>query len=223
MRCAEQFEVEVHGEDFILEIHTENPAHEARIRWKIVDRDLSGKWGRLYLPESMPGGGDQVIQEPILAFGGDASITVKRQERNSIELPRSLALQLQESLDRVGTATVDREHVCNDASRFPATIQYRTQVSTEHLDKTWWDSDRYLMWYSPNKPPAQNVPSRLAELISQLDVYGYQIEHGKLIHRTEEFPSEKAVDELKRSLQQAIPKSETQPDTNSYRIGESLE
>jgi hypothetical protein len=43
MRNTEHFEVDAHGEQFILEIHTENPAHEARIRWEISDRDLSGK------------------------------------------------------------------------------------------------------------------------------------------------------------------------------------
>jgi hypothetical protein len=223
MESSKQFEADVHGKRFVLNIHTENPAHEARIRWKIPNQNLSGKWGRLYLPENMPRGGDQVIQEPTLTFGGHEPIMINGQERNSIELPRSLASGLQDSLDELGTATVDREHVCDDASRFPSTLQYRTQISTEHLDKMWWDSDRYLMWYAPEKPQAQNVPSRFAELISQLDLYGYQIEDEKLIHRTEEFPSGEAMGEFKQTLQQTMQNLDPQPDTNSHRIDSPLE
>lgn len=223
MRSAEQFETDTHNEQFILEIHTENPAHEARIRWEIADRDLSGKWGRLYLPESMPGGGDQVIQEPIIAFGGRESVVIDGQERRSIELSRSLALQLQESLDELGTAITDREHICDEPSRFPSSIDYQTQISTEHLDKMWWDSDRYLMWYSSDKPQAQSVPSRLAELVSRLDVYGYQIENGKLIHRIREYPSEEAVNELKQFLQRTISNSDTPSDAQPFRINKPLE
>jgi hypothetical protein len=223
MRNTEHFKVDAHGEQFVLEIHTENPAHEARIRWEIPDRDLSGEWGRLYLPESMPGGADQVIERPILAFGGRESITTDGQERSSIELPESRALQLRELLDECGTATTHEKRICDDASQFPSSIQYRTQISTEHLDRVWWDSDRHLMWYSPDRPQTRNVSSQLTELVSRLDLYGYQIERGKLIHRTREFPSEEAASELKQFLQRAGPDSGSQSEVQSFRIDEPLE
>jgi hypothetical protein len=223
MRNTEHFEVDAYGEQFILEVHTENPAHEARIRWEVSNQNLSGEWGRLYLPESMPGGADQVIEKPILAFAGREPITTDGQERGSIELPQSLALQLRESLDKCGTATIHEKRICDDASRFPSSIQYRTQVSTEHLDKVRWDSNRNLMWYSPDRPQARNVSPRLVELVSRLDLYGYQIENGKLIHRTREFPSEEAASELKQFLQRAGPDSDSQSEMQSFRIDEPLE
>lgn len=55
---AGSFEVESYGERFNLEIHIDNPAREPHIRWEVVGEDLSGDWGRLYLPEGMPGGID---------------------------------------------------------------------------------------------------------------------------------------------------------------------
>lgn len=222
MRHSEQFKTEKHDERFLLEIHTDNPAHEARIRWKSAERSLSGVWGRLNLPEDMSRGADQVIREPILSFGSNKSISIAGQERRSIQLSRSLARRLQDLLDELGTASVDGEHICDDASRFPAGIQYETQISTKNLDKTRWDSDRQIMWYAPDRPPAQNPSSRFAELVSQLDVYGYQIENGELIHRTEEYPSSEAVNELQQLLQQAIPDSDEQSDADSHRIDEPL-
>jgi hypothetical protein len=222
MRNSEQFSVDVHGVQFVLSIHTENPAHEARIRWETINQDLSGEWGRLYLPEDMPKGADQVIQEPILAFGSRKSIAIDGKERKSIELPRSLALRLQNILDDFGTATSNADSICDGPSQFPPDIQYQTQISTQNLNKKSWDANQRIMWYAPDRPQAQSASSQFAKLVNELDVYAYQIENEKLIHRTEEYPSSEAVDELKRLLQQATPNLDEQPDTDSYRINEPL-
>src|SRR5699024_8777875 len=174
------------------------------IRWKILGRDLSGKWGRLYLPENMPGGSDQNIQEPTLKFGNHRPIMLAGRKRRGIKLSQSLGLRLRESLDELGTVTVDEKHICDISSRFPATINYQTNISTEHLNKSWWESDRHLMWYAPRKSWVQNSPSQIMKLIEQLDMYGYQIENDELIHRTEEFPSDDAVNELKELFHNQI-------------------
>lgn len=222
MRSTKQFDIGYKCERLTLEVHTENPAHEARIRWEIVDQDLSGEWGRLYLPESMPGGADQVIQEPILVFGSRESISINGHEENSIELPRSLALRLQDILNDFGTATSNTDSICDNPSRFPSDIQYKTQISTEYLNKMSWDANQRVMWYSPERPQTQAESSRFTELIEKLDVYAYQIEEDKLIHRTEEYPSGEAANEFKRLLRQAIPDSDEHHDTNSHRIHRQL-
>lgn len=222
MRTTEQFNVNVRDMRFVLSIHTRNPAHEARIQWKIPSQDLCGEWGRLYLPADMPGGADQIIQEPTLAFGSDESICINGQEQSSITLPRSLALQLQEILDDLGTATSNTGSICDEPSQFPPDIQYRTQISEKDLNKISWNEDQRIMWYSFTAPQDQNEPSRLAELLSAVDMYAYQIEDGELIHRTEEYPSSEAVDKLKQLLQQAVP-SDERLSTDSYQIDEPLE
>ena len=217
------FEVESDGERFVLGIHTDNPAHEARIRWEAVNRGLSGKWGRLYLPEEMAGGIDQVIQEPILVFETGEAIVIDDKDLSSVELPRPLASRLQESLDEFGTAIVDSASVETNPDRFPASIEYQTRIATEHLDKAWWDSTRLIMWYAPNKPEVQNLPTRLAELISRVDLYGYQIEQENLVHRTNEIPTERAVNELKSFLEQIVPRTDMRADSGSYQIEHPLE
>lgn len=220
---AGSFEVESYGERFNLEIHIDNPAREPRIRWETVGENLSGDWGRLYLPEGMAGGIDQVLQEPILRFEVGETIIIGGKKRTSIKLPHSLAVRLQKIIDKIETVSVDSTLVETNPNRFPSTIAYETKIATENLHKACWDPNQYVMWYAPDRPTPPKQSDRLTELISSVDLFGYQISQGELIHRANELPPKKAVRELKHFLDRTMPNTSPDDRSSSYRIEYTLE
>ena len=91
------------------------------------------------------------------------TVLVGGENRRAVELPRRLALNFSNELERLSIATTDETSVCSTPSAFPSKIG--------ELKKNQWDANRSVMWYSKENSD-QAIP--------------YQIESGELIRRPHE-------------------------------------
>ena len=91
------------------------------------------------------------------------TVLVAGEDRRAVELPRRLALEFSDEMERLSIATTDESSVCSTPSTFPSKIA--------ELKKNRWNANRNVMWYSKENSN-QAIP--------------YQIQSGELIQRPHE-------------------------------------
>ena len=163
-----------------LGTHSHNTASQPRIRWKIENTDLSGEEATIRVPPNrsdpaMPYGTLDVA-EPRLVFGEDPrpaiepeSRMIDAEQRETITLPKQLASDLRDSLEKLGTVA-ENGRLSSDPSAFPSTIQSdEIHFGPTEWEPVGWEPARKVMWYADTK---NRFPER-----------SYQIEDGELVWR----------------------------------------
>lgn len=110
--------------------------------------------------------------EPVVRLERGETVRFEGQEVSGIPIPQEIGQKLRAEYEEQGTVVVRGDRIATDPAGFPAEIA--------GFDRVGWESDRNVMWYSRER---QSSPR------------AYQIEHGELVFRAQEWVGERLSDQ----------------------------